>query len=182
MPCSKAGAGILSVLTEPKWFKGSLDDLRAVRQKTQEWASDSGSRRPAVLRKDFLIDKYQVLEAVASGADTALLMASILSRSKLKELIACCREEGIEPLVEVVNRKELEVAGVETETIRKNKAFFVFLCFFLVCLCFLLVFPVFLFVCLGFSLAFLCFPLFFLVFVPWIFAREEFPKISPEAP
>merc|ERR1712176_1342388 len=53
---------------------------------------------------------YQVLEAVAHGADTALLMVSILPRSRLKALIACCRSYGMEPLVEVVTRRELEVA------------------------------------------------------------------------
>jgi len=62
------------------------------------------------LRKDFLVDEYQVLEAVAHGADTALLMVSILSRSRLKALISACRAEGIEPLVEVVTKQELEVA------------------------------------------------------------------------
>jgi len=71
---------------------------------------ETGKDRPAVLRKDFLVDEYQVLEAVAHGADTALLMVSILSRSRLRALIECCRTEGIEPLVEVVTRRELEVA------------------------------------------------------------------------
>lgn len=107
---TKVGAGILSVLTEPKWFKGSLSDLRGVRTRTQSWASETGSRRPAVLRKDFLVDEYQVLEALANGADTALLMVSILPRSRLRALISCCRAEGMEPLVEVVTKRELEVA------------------------------------------------------------------------
>lgn len=107
---SKVGASILSVLTEPKWFKGSLDDLKKVRIRTQEWAKEQGVSRPICLRKDFLIDEYQVLEAVAHGADTVLLMVSILSQTKLRELIACCRKHSIEPLVEVVTAKELEVA------------------------------------------------------------------------
>lgn len=107
---SKVGACMLSVLTEPKWFKGTLADLRDVRVQTQAWASSAGVRRPACLRKDFLVDEYQVLEAVAHGADTALLMVSILSRTRLQALIACCRENGLEPLVEVVTMKELEVA------------------------------------------------------------------------
>lgn len=107
---TKVGAGVLSVLTEPKWFKGSLNDLRDVRTRTQSWATESGSKRPACLRKDFVVDEYQVLEAVAHGADTVLLMVSILSRSRLRALIACCRAEGVEPLVEVVTRRELEVA------------------------------------------------------------------------
>lgn len=107
---SKVGASILSVLTEPKWFKGSLDDLKKVRIRTQEWAKEQGVSRPICLRKDFIIDEYQVLEAVAHGADTVLLMVSILSQTKLRELIACCRSHSIEPLVEVVTAKELEVA------------------------------------------------------------------------
>jgi len=107
---TKVGASVLSVLTEPKWFKGTLQDLREVREATQAWAKEAGVRRPACLRKDFLIDEYQVLEAVAHGADTALLMVSILSQSRLRALIACCRTWGMEPLVEVVSSRELKVA------------------------------------------------------------------------
>eukprot|EP00927_Polykrikos_kofoidii_P028570 TRINITY_DN24918_c0_g1_i1.p1 TRINITY_DN24918_c0_g1~~TRINITY_DN24918_c0_g1_i1.p1 ORF type:complete len:606 (+),score=119.78 TRINITY_DN24918_c0_g1_i1:42-1820(+) len=107
---TSAGANILSVLTEPKWFKGSLEDLRDVRLKTQFWAKTYGRGRPACLRKDFVVDEYQVLEALAHGADTILLMVSILSRSRLRALITCCRSHGIEPLVEVVTMRELDVA------------------------------------------------------------------------
>lgn len=107
---TKMGASVLSVLTEPKWFKGSLQDLCEVRKTTQRWASEKGVQRPACLRKDFLVDEYQVLEAVAHGADTALLMVSILSQTKLRALIACCRTWGMEPLVEVVTSRELKVA------------------------------------------------------------------------
>lgn len=56
---TKVGASVLSVLTEPKWFKGTLQDLREVREATQAWAKEAGVRRPACLRKDFLIDEYQ---------------------------------------------------------------------------------------------------------------------------
>jgi len=107
---TKVGASVLSVLTEPKGFKGTLHDLREVRLATQRWAKEAGVRRPACLRKDFLIDEYQVLEAVANGADTALLMVSILSQTRLRALIACCRAWGMEPLVEVVTSRELKVA------------------------------------------------------------------------
>jgi len=107
---SKVGAGVLSVLTEPKWFKGTLEDLKDVRLKTQQHARERGTRRPACLRKDFLVDEYQVLEALAHGADTALLMVSILPLSRLRALIGCCREHGLEPLVEVVTERELRVA------------------------------------------------------------------------
>jgi len=107
---TKVGASVLSVLTEPKWFKGTLEDLRDVRLTTQRWAAEASARRPACLRKDFVIDEYQVLEAVAHGADTALLMVSILPQSRLRALIACCRQWGMEPLVEVVSSRELKVA------------------------------------------------------------------------
>ncbi|CAJ1354077.1 unnamed protein product [Effrenium voratum] len=107
---SKVGASILSVLTEPKWFKGSLEDLRNVRIRTQEWAQKEGRRRPACLRKDFLVDEYQVDEALAHGADTVLLMVSVLSKSRLQALVKYCRDNSIEPLVEVVTTQELEVA------------------------------------------------------------------------
>jgi len=106
----KAGASVLSVLTEPKWFKGSLKDLRDVRLRTQRWAEECGEPRPACLRKDFVVDEYQVLEALAHGADTILLMVSILSKTRLQSLIAKCRELGLEPLVEVVTERELQVA------------------------------------------------------------------------
>ncbi|CAK9032523.1 Tryptophan biosynthesis protein TRP1 [Includes: Indole-3-glycerol phosphate synthase (IGPS) [Durusdinium trenchii] len=107
---TQVGASILSVLTEPKWFKGSLEDLKKVRVRTQDWANEAGQRRPACLRKDFLIDEYQVDEALAHGADTVLLMVSVLSRSKLRALVEYCRANGIEPLVEVVTSRELDVA------------------------------------------------------------------------
>lgn len=107
---TQVGASVLSVLTEPKWFKGSLEDLRQVRIKTQEWSKSAGQRRPACLRKDFVIDKYQVDEALAHGADTVLLMVSILSKSKLQALVSYCREHQMEPLVEVVTAQELELA------------------------------------------------------------------------
>lgn len=111
MPCaSQVGASILSVLTEPKWFKGYLKDLLEVRLKTQEWAESCGRRRPACLRKDFVIDEYQVDEALAHGGDTVLLMVSILSKSRLKALVDYCRSNGMEPLVEVVTSQELSVA------------------------------------------------------------------------
>lgn len=80
------GAAILSVLTEPKWFKGTLEDMRDVRLATQQGGSSS-SGRPAVLRKDFVVEEYQVLEARAFGADTVLLIVAILEVDRLHRLI-----------------------------------------------------------------------------------------------
>ncbi|GAA5896695.1 bifunctional anthranilate synthase/indole-3-glycerol-phosphate synthase [Sporobolomyces salmoneus] len=100
-----AGASVISVLTEPKWFKGSLDDMRAVRA-----AVDALPNRPAVLRKDFILDPYQIDEARVYGADTVLLIVAMLSDSKLAELYDHSISRGMEPLVEVNNAEELERA------------------------------------------------------------------------
>ena len=78
---ANAGASAISVLTEPDWFKGSLEDLRAVRQ-----SLESMQNRPAVLRKDFIFDEYQILEARLAGADTVLLIVKMLSEDKLAKL------------------------------------------------------------------------------------------------
>ncbi|GAA5849976.1 hypothetical protein JCM8547_000971 [Rhodosporidiobolus lusitaniae] len=100
-----AGASVISVLTEPKWFKGSLDDMRAVRA-----AVDALPNRPAILRKDFILDPYQIDEARVYGADTVLLIVAMLTDSKLAELYAHSKLRGMEPLVEVNNADELERA------------------------------------------------------------------------
>ncbi|GAA5864494.1 hypothetical protein JCM3774_005145 [Rhodotorula dairenensis] len=100
-----AGASVISVLTEPKWFKGSLDDMRAVRA-----VVDSLPNRPAVLRKDFILDPYQIDEARVYGADTVLLIVAMLDDAKLALLYDHAVQRGMEPLVEVNNADELERA------------------------------------------------------------------------
>eukprot|EP01084_Bolivina_argentea_P263760 446546_1 len=107
---TEAGASVLSVLTEEKWFKGSLDDMLSFRRASQEIASSLGVTRPAILRKDFVVDEYMVLEARAYGADTVLLIVAILEVSQLARLIEFCRSEGMEPLVEVHTNREMEIA------------------------------------------------------------------------
>lgn len=102
---ASAGAAAISVLTEPKWFKGSLNDLRQVREVVSRFA-----QRPAILRKDFIIDSYQVYESRLYGADTILLIVAILSREKLIELLQLSRSLGMEPLVEVNNSSEMALA------------------------------------------------------------------------
>jgi anthranilate synthase/indole-3-glycerol phosphate synthase/phosphoribosylanthranilate isomerase len=77
-----AGASMISVLTEPKWFKGSLDDMMEARDVVQGMGD-----RPAILRKDFIVDVYQLLEARAYGADCVLLIVALLSQEQLIELI-----------------------------------------------------------------------------------------------
>lgn len=106
---AKAGAGLVSVLTEPKWFKGSLDDMLSVRRAIDE-IDQLGGFRTLVLRKDFVVDEYQLLEARAFGADTVLLMLSVLDEAELTKLLKRCRELKMEPLVEVVNEEETKIA------------------------------------------------------------------------
>ena len=106
------GAHIMSVLTEPSWFKGSLGDMEAARQASAALAQEAGrAQRPAILRKDFVLDEYQLLEARAFGADTVLLIvASLPSVAVLAPLVAASRALGMEPLVEVNTVEELDVA------------------------------------------------------------------------
>lgn len=102
---AKAGASVISVLTEPEWFKGSIDDLRAVRQ-----SLEGLTNRPAVLRKEFVFDEYQILEARLAGADTVLLIVKMLSVGQLTKLYHYSRSLGMEPLVEVNTPEEMNIA------------------------------------------------------------------------
>lgn len=102
---AKAGASVISVLTEPEWFKGSIDDLRAVRQSLEGLPN-----RPAVLRKEFVFDEYQILEARLAGADTVLLIVKMLPVELLTKLYHYSRSLGMEPLVEVNNPEEMKIA------------------------------------------------------------------------
>lgn len=103
---AQAGASVISVLTEPTWFKGTLNDMRAVRQ-----VVSTLPHRPAVLRKDFIFDTYQIDEARLYGADTILLIVAMLDDTTLKKLYDYARfVRGMEPLVEVNNPEELQRA------------------------------------------------------------------------
>jgi indole-3-glycerol phosphate synthase len=93
------GAAMVSVLTDHRWFDGSLDDLAAARQAT----------RLPVLCKDFIIDPLQVDRAAGAGADAALVIVRCLADgSALAELVDGTRRRGLEPFVEVVTEEELE--------------------------------------------------------------------------
>lgn len=100
-----AGASVISVLTEPEWFKGSIDDLRAVRQ-----ALEGMPNRPAVLRKEFIFEEYQILEARLAGADTVLLIVKMLDEATLTRLYHYSQALGMEPLVEVNTADEMSTA------------------------------------------------------------------------
>ncbi|SAM04954.1 hypothetical protein [Absidia glauca] len=101
-----AGASVISVLTEPKWFRGSLNDMRQVREAVSQL-----EHRPCILRKDFIIDRYQILEGRLYGADTVLLIVAMLSDAALRDLFLYARSLGMEPLVEVNNAEEMAKAN-----------------------------------------------------------------------
>eukprot|EP00579_Thalassiosira_antarctica_P005664 CAMPEP_0201880294 /NCGR_PEP_ID=MMETSP0902-20130614/10918_1 /ASSEMBLY_ACC=CAM_ASM_000551 /TAXON_ID=420261 /ORGANISM="Thalassiosira antarctica, Strain CCMP982" /LENGTH=629 /DNA_ID=CAMNT_0048408279 /DNA_START=89 /DNA_END=1978 /DNA_ORIENTATION=- len=105
-----AGASVISVLTEERWFKGSLGDLTSARMNTTTAANKENKTRPAILRKDFITSTYQIAEAAAGGADTILLIVATTPSNVLKELISFARSVGMEPLVEVHALIELDVA------------------------------------------------------------------------
>ncbi len=96
----KGGADSLSILTEPHFFQGDKEYLGMVRRYTSI----------PLLRKDFIVDKYQVLEALAFGADYLLLIAKALTRKELKELINYTRHLGMEALVEIHDKIDLTKA------------------------------------------------------------------------
>ncbi len=96
----RAGAAALSILTEPESFGGSLEDLRRARE---------ASTLP-ILRKDFIIDSYQITEACAGGADAILLIVAALSPRQLTDLQARALELGMAALVEVHDHDELQIA------------------------------------------------------------------------
>jgi indole-3-glycerol phosphate synthase len=103
---TRGGASALSVLTDETYFGGSLDHLAEAREATVL----------PILRKDFVIDEYQIAEAGASGADAFLLIARALSGNQLSEFLAFGREIGLDALVEIHQGKELDdvvAAGAE---------------------------------------------------------------------
>src|SRR5215813_10735480 len=101
-----AGASSLSILTDQKFFQGSLEYLRQIRQAVNL----------PLLRKDFIIDERQILEAVEAGADAILLIVAILSDERLKHFHSLATGAGLAALVEVHDEAELDralAAGAE---------------------------------------------------------------------
>lgn len=129
---AEAGASAVSVLTEPDFFGGCLRDLAAVRA-----ALDARAAELPLLRKDLILDPYQVWEARAYGADAVLLIASILNDAELRELFALTCELGMVPLVEIhdapevsrvlplaprvvgINNRDLRTLRVDLDTFRR---------------------------------------------------------------
>lgn len=111
-----AGVSAISILTDREYFGGSADDLAAARHVVG----------CPILRKEFIVDEYQVIESKSIGADAILLMASVLSATSLKRLSRLARDFGLEVLTEAHNEKELEaclsvapdVVGVNNRDLR----------------------------------------------------------------
>ena len=97
---ARGGAAAISVLTEQRRFNGTLDDLRAVRAAVET----------PILRKDFIVSSYQLVEGRAAGADLALLIVAALDDDELRRLYAEARELGLTVLVEVHDEPETERA------------------------------------------------------------------------
>ena len=104
----EAGAAAVSVLTEQDFFRGSLADL----ERAGEVAH---SHDVAVLEKDFVVDEYQIYQARAAGADTVLLIIAILDPVQYSDLYDVATGIGMEPLVEVFDAAELDVALTSAE-------------------------------------------------------------------
>lgn len=111
----KAGASVLSILTDFNFFGGSADDLLRARNVNQI----------PILRKEFIIDEYQVYEAKAIGADAILLIAAILTRKESKELAMLAHDLGMQVLMEFHGKQELEllndsvdIAGVNNRNLK----------------------------------------------------------------
>jgi indole-3-glycerol phosphate synthase len=94
------GASAISVLTEERFFLGSLGDLEKVR----------GAVRVPLLRKDFTLDPYQIVEAKSYGADAVLLIAALLEAPRIAELRERAAEFGLDSIIEVHTEKELQAA------------------------------------------------------------------------
>jgi len=93
----QAGASGLSVLTDKEYFGGTLEDLKTARN----------FNFCPILRKDFMIDEYQVIEAKSAGADVILLIAAVLSKEEIEKLGGFAQSLGMEVLLEVHNEEEL---------------------------------------------------------------------------
>jgi indole-3-glycerol phosphate synthase len=106
-----AGATGLSVLTDPDFFGGSLENFAKARETNPDIP---------ILRKDFMIDSYQVTEAKAYGADIILLIAACLEKDKARELAMAAKSLGMEVLMEIHNEEELEILNEYVDMVGVN--------------------------------------------------------------
>ncbi len=96
----EAGADCISVLTEPKWFLGSLDYLKEI----------SENVNIPLLRKDFTVDEYMIYEAKINGASAVLLIVSLLSENEIRDYLKICDDLGMSAIVETHDKEEAETA------------------------------------------------------------------------
>tara|TARA_B100000780_G_scaffold138461_1_gene96845 strand:+ start:2512 stop:3294 length:783 start_codon:yes stop_codon:yes gene_type:complete len=94
----------ISILTDKKYFGGSLDDLKNARELTNI----------PILRKEFIIDEYQIIEAKANGADVILLIAACLDENQIMKFSLLAKEIGLEVLIEIHNENELKKCLIDT--------------------------------------------------------------------
>ncbi|WP_372651803.1 indole-3-glycerol phosphate synthase TrpC [Draconibacterium sp.] len=106
-----AGASCLSVLTDFEYFGGTLANLAKAREANPDIP---------ILRKDFMIDTYQIVEAKAFGADVILLIAACLSKEKALELAKKAKELGLDVLMEIHNAEELEIVNNYVDVVGVN--------------------------------------------------------------
>jgi indole-3-glycerol phosphate synthase len=106
----RAGASALSVLTDAEFFGGSAEDLIRVRE----------INPIPILRKDFIIDEYQVIESKAIGADAILLIAAVLDKPRIKQLAALARSLHLQVILEVHDAAELAMANEHVSVIGVN--------------------------------------------------------------
>jgi indole-3-glycerol phosphate synthase len=107
---AKGGANALSILTDTEFFGGKNEDLTLARKVNEI----------PILRKEFIVDEYQIIEAKAIGADAILLLANVLSARKVKEFATTAKFLGMEILLEVREEKELESVNVLIDCIGVN--------------------------------------------------------------
>ncbi len=100
-----SGASAISVITEEEYFLGSVNYLKEIREFTAL----------PILRKDFIIDEYEIYESVYCGADCLLLISELLDKSQLKEYAEICKEVGLDVLIEVHSLKAYEKISVLSE-------------------------------------------------------------------
>lgn len=107
---AKAGASALSVLTDTEFFSGKNDDIVSSRK----------LNNIPILRKDFIIDEYQIVEAKSIGADVVLLLANVLSANEIKQFATTAKWLGLEVLLEIRNKSELQSVNVLIDCIGVN--------------------------------------------------------------
>jgi len=96
----KAGASGISILTNDKYFDGSTNDIKKV----------SKIISTPILRKEFIVDEYQIIESKSIGADAILLIASVLSQKEIHDFSSVAKKIGLEVLLEVHSKEELETS------------------------------------------------------------------------